>query len=303
MRSSKVPAISKARKARASSENQRLGTKVRALRAELKAARAALRKQRLEAQRLWRDVRRPDVGADLIRLLRGLEPMRAEGARKIRIGRKSDGGYVMLDDFAGAEAAYSIGICDEASWDLEIADRGLPVFQYDHTIDAPPEAHPLLTWRKLGLGPADNPRSGLVTLRRMLAENGHARAQNLILKIDIEDAEWDVFAEVDRRVLRRFRQIVCEFHRWTDFPDPARAERMRRAFRALTRDHCVVHVHANNHGGYRIVAGVPLPDTLELSFARRSDWTFARGDEVFPTPLDAPNNPDFADYALGGFRF
>jgi Methyltransferase FkbM domain len=244
-----------------------------------------------------------DVQADLLKLLRELRPMRAEAVEKIRVGRGLDGGYVMLSDLAEVEAAYSIGISNESSWDRQIAAMGLPVFQYDHTIDAPPETHPLLFWRKLALCASDDPAAGLVTLRQMLAQNGHERARNLILKVDIEDAEWGVFASVDRRVLRRFKQIVCELHHWTDFVDPWRAERMRRAIQALTRDHCVVHVHANNHGAYRVVAGVPLPETLEFTFARRTDFNFVPSDEVFPTALDAPNHPDFADYVLGAFWF
>jgi hypothetical protein len=71
-------------------------------------------------------------------VLRPLRPHRVDGLDKVRLGRFFDGGYVMLDAFDGVLAAYSLGINDDVSWDLDMAARGVPVFQYDHTIEAPP---------------------------------------------------------------------------------------------------------------------------------------------------------------------
>lgn len=44
-----------------------------------------------------------------------MEPYELVGFEKIRVGRNNDGGYVMVDDFDGIEAAYSIGINDDVS--------------------------------------------------------------------------------------------------------------------------------------------------------------------------------------------
>jgi hypothetical protein len=246
---------------------------------------------------------RPSVQADLLSLLKPLEPMKVGGFKKTRAGRERDGGYVMLDDFVGIEAAYSIGISDEISWDKWIVERGIDVFQYDHTIEAPPERHEKMHWRKLGLGTSDEPDASLASMATMLAQNGHAHSRDLILKIDIEDAEWDVFGALDPAIMSQFRQIVGEFHRFTNVATPSRCERMRKAIIALTADHHLVHVHGNNYGPYLIMGGVPIPDSLELTFVRKDDKTFEASDEIFPTSLDVPNNPGLADYRLGAFRF
>src|SRR5476651_2191886 len=74
----------------------------------------------------------------LVKLLRLLAPERAEGVAKIRVGGRHDGGYVMLDDFRGIEGAYSLGIGPDVGWDLALAERGVPVWQYDPTVSGPP---------------------------------------------------------------------------------------------------------------------------------------------------------------------
>lgn len=81
-------------------------------------------------------------------LARLFEPVAAVGHRKIRVGRPNDGGYVMLDDFGGITAALSLGVADDPSWDLAIGERGIPTFQFDHTINKPPAEHPNLTFAR-----------------------------------------------------------------------------------------------------------------------------------------------------------
>ncbi len=263
-----------------------------------------VKKHDLLAARLARHYNHdPRIQPGVLSLLRMLRPMAVRGAEKVRIGRKQDGGYVMIDDFAGVDAAYSIGIGAEVSWDLEIAGKGIVVFQYDHTIEGLPESHANFRWRKLGLGAAEIPSENITTLSKILKENGHAGTRELIMKIDIEDAEWDVFGTVEAEVLQQFRQIVAEFHNFAHLGAPPRHERIRKAFAALTANHCPVHVHANNHGPYLIIAGVPVPETLEVTFVRKDGSTFDESSETFPTRWDAPNNPNRADYWLGAFRF
>ena len=53
----------------------------------------------------------------------------------VRTGKHYDGGYIMLDDFHAGDIAYSFGICDDVSWDKDMASRGYDIFMYDHTID------------------------------------------------------------------------------------------------------------------------------------------------------------------------
>lgn len=245
----------------------------------------------------------PRYRSDLKFLLGRLEPMAVEGFSKVRVGRPHDGGYVMLDDFTGVEAAYSFGIHDDVSWDLEIAGRGIDVFQYDHTIGALPENNPRFHWERCGIGASADAALPLTTLLDALVNNGHAQARELILKCDIEDAEWDVFGSTDPECLAQFRQIVVEFHWLQTVVEPSRYHKMLRAVSALTVYHQPIHVHANNYASMAFISGLPVPTVLEVTFVRKDGKAFRRTDETFPTSLDMPNLAGVSDYYLGHFRF
>lgn len=69
--------------------------------------------------------------------------------KRILIGRKADGGYVLLDDFENIKIAYSFGIDADIYFDKDLADRGIDVYMYDHTINSLPYENPKFHWKKL----------------------------------------------------------------------------------------------------------------------------------------------------------
>lgn len=52
-----------------------------------------------------------------------LSSMEILGYNKIRIGRKADGGYILLNDFNNIKFAYSFGISSEISFEKELAEK------------------------------------------------------------------------------------------------------------------------------------------------------------------------------------
>ncbi len=239
----------------------------------------------------------------VLSLLRLLRPHRVEGVPKTRVGRLFDGGYVMLDSFEDVGAAYSLGINDDVSWDLDMAARGIPVFQFDHTIERLPREHELFRWERTGIAHQADPGRSLDTLPSLMARNGHDGARDLVLKCDIEGYEWDVLAFTPSRILGQFRQIVLELHDLQNLREMAFANLAHRAVRNLLLTHRVVHVHGNNFARWAVVGGVPVPRVIELSFARLDHGAFIVSDEVFPTALDMPCHSKEADLYLGRFAF
>jgi hypothetical protein len=231
-------------------------------------------------------------------LMSYLTPRRPIGIEKIRLGDAGDGGYVMLDDFADVTGAFSFGIDTNCSWDVQIADRGIDVYQYDHSVEGPPTAHPRFHFtRKMILGVASKEAESLSSALEMIPPG------RLILKIDIEGAEWDVFDAASAVELGRFSQIVCEFHNFHEVLDRSWRDRAQRVLAKLRAQFDVVHVHANNYGTCHVIAYVTIPEVLEVSFANRSIYSSVETDEIFPTALDQPNRPDRADIFLGTMRY
>lgn len=229
-----------------------------------------------------------------------LEPKAAVGCDKIRLGRNFDGGYIFLDDFTAVDVALSFGVSDDASWDLDVARRNIRVHQFDHTINRAPSEHPHITFHKTAIGPED--AQNCVSLDT-LALRYLLRARCALLKIDIEGNEWPVFNAASVETLGKFSQIACEFHGFNLLTSADRYRFMVRVIAKLKSVFQVVHVHGNNAGPLVNLGGLVLPNLLEVTFANRRHYRFAETNEVFPTPLDQPNLPQFPDLDLGRFKF
>jgi hypothetical protein len=239
---------------------------------------------------------RPQL-ADVIRSTTAhLTPFAVEGFRKLRVGRANDGGYVMLDHFDGIAAALSFGIGGDDSWDVAIADRGIPVRQFDHTVSGAPTAHPRCSFSRKRLVATPDRRDG-VTLRAIADE----QAGDLILKMDVDGDEWRVLDAADAATLSRFRQIVCELHRFRRLRFPGWTRLANRVLAKLAQSHVPVHIHSNNYQPLRWIVGLPVHDVIEVTFVRRRDYKVRVSDETFPTELDQPNRPDRPDHDLTPF--
>jgi hypothetical protein len=100
------------------------------------------------------------VQAGLIELRRALAVRRPVHRPMVRVGGWHDGGYVLCDDFDDIANVLSFGIGTEASFDLDLARRGFPIHQFDHTVAGPPVLHERFEFRQLAWGPACGPRCG-----------------------------------------------------------------------------------------------------------------------------------------------
>jgi cephalosporin hydroxylase len=237
----------------------------------------------------------------ILDLLSHFSPRKIVGYTKIRVGNEAgDGGYVMVDDFEGVVAAISAGIENEASWDQEIANRGIDVYQFDHTVTGSPVANDRFHFYRHEISTSATQHSDSIksALEKIPTQGGR-----FIMKIDIEGAEWQALDAATVEDLRRFAQVVGEFHGFSNIAD---AEWRARALRTITKLRSVfevVHVHGNNWAPLQVIANIPFPDVIEVAFANRSLYQFDNTTEVFPTPLDRPNDKSCPDIFLGSFRF
>ncbi|MTI16486.1 hypothetical protein E1162_04440 [Rhodobacteraceae bacterium RKSG542] len=236
-------------------------------------------------------------------LLKLIEPKDPVGLSFERVGQEYDGGYIMAEIAAGDAVAYSLGINRDVSWDKAMANRGFQIFQYDHTISKLPEKHPNFHFKKLGITSPVLAADELTSLPAEFRENGHETCREMTLKMDIEGHEWDVFAEMDTADLQRFRQILMEVHDLNKLHKPFWSRKARQALRNLHATHQVVHVHGNNNSPLRVLGGIAMPQTMELTWLRRDICEFTTCTRRFPTPLDQPNNPNNAEHHLGSFCF
>ncbi len=243
----------------------------------------------------------PALMARIVLLGRLLKPCRLTSHRKIRLGGREDGGYVMIDDLDHLKTAFSLGVGPNVDWDHAMAQRGVDIHQFDHTVAGPPRQHPRFHFHKKRIDGVASPETeNLVSLLDTYGSSGN-RAN--ILKVDIEDSEWSLFANTDPAVLARFPQILCELHSLGYVHDDEHYRRMTEALRRLRGRFEVVHVHGNNCGRRVFVADQAFPHVLEITLANKALYEFADDAEDYPTDLDAPNDTGRPDYLLGRFDF
>jgi hypothetical protein len=241
------------------------------------------------------------LAARICALGRLLRPRQARGVQKVRLGAPHDGGYICLEDFSNIEAAISLGTGDNVAWDLDLAERGLIVHQYDHTVARPPVTHVNFRFNQRQVGATAS--NDMETIASILARTRLTRRNSVILKIDIEGGEWAAFAATPVDTLNVFSQLICEFH---DFQSVIRDDWYERALAVLSKldtTFAVVHVHANNYAPLLGVGNLLFPSVLEVTYAGRAKYSFGKTNEEFPGPLDAPNDPTAADHALGKFIY
>lgn len=229
-----------------------------------------------------------------------VKKLKTDSGNLCRVGKFDDGGYVMSTDFVENKVAYSFGISDDVSWDEFMAEHGFDVYMYDHTIESLPECRDRFHWKKIGLaGTYDEERPELHTLPMILEENGHLETKHMILKMDIEGAEWDCFGELENKYLKQFDQIILEFHNMNDL---SKYRVMEHVLSKLNESHQLVHIHGNNCVKYTMVMGKVMPDVVECTYLKKDMYEFVDNDQVFPNELDYANNADWPDIYLGKWK-
>lgn len=215
----------------------------------------------------------------------------------IRLGKEYDGGYVLMDDFTPDMHVYSFGISDDVSFEMDLAKKGLQIYLHDHTIHQLPEEHENFCFRKAGISHVDEPENQKLTLESFMDMNHDLQNDQLILKMDVEGAEWDFLANIPTQVLGRFRQITFELHRLADMDQ---SEKILYALEKLNKTHQLVWIHANNFGHIeKAEEGLEIPAYMEATYLNRAVYQTRKGSCSFPLSIDMPDCPSIEEYILG----
>jgi hypothetical protein len=229
-----------------------------------------------------------------------LQPVALANCALKRFGESHDGGYLMcanlLDD---VQSAYSYGIAGYDKWGCDIATSlNVTVHQYDcfnTTRPACAGGHTL--FHEECVGDTTKSQEGRLfdTINNQFAKNGDS-AKRIVLKIDVEGAEWDSFLSAPHETLQQIDQMAVEFHWLQDeMSQWIQTEKYLRAVQRLKEYFEVAHIHFNNAS---CIGGLePFPTwAYEVLFVNK------RLAVVDPTrkagglhALDAPNNPAVAD--------
>jgi len=237
------------------------------------------------------------VSHDFLRTLRLCAPCHAFE----RLGEPHDGGYVMCMDGLdqGIVGAYSYGINGFDGWGMAVASRfHIPLQEYDCTNFNEPAVCAGCQVHFHGECVLENhgaAQYNYKTLTQQLKESGSANVadRSLLLKIDVEAAEWQVFAQEPVANLKKFREIVVEYH-WLNKQDqhPLYLSAVRKIEQA---GFSVAHLHGNNYGGgLQYFGQYSIPNVLEVTYIQTPAAGCANN-IPYHVPQDTPNNAGGAE--------
>lgn len=229
-------------------------------------------------------------------LIRRLQPVVPE-VPMIRLGPARDGGYILPDDMEAIGACFSPGVDVESGFEMDCAQRGIPVFLADASVDGPPAEHPLFHFTKKFIGVAGSGPERM-SLNEWIRTRDPEGDKDLLLQMDIEGSEYEALLDLDPALLRRFRIVVVEFHALNMLWSRPFFQLVKPVFDRLLEHHAIVHVHPNNCCGVSRFGGLEIPRVIEVTAYRRDRFSNPGRPAVLPHPLDHPNVPG-ADIALG----
>lgn len=217
-----------------------------------------------------------------------------------RMGKDNDGGYIAVADketltISDIKIAYSLGISDDVSFDLELAKLGYDVYQYDHTISDIPIHNEKFHWKKIGIT-GNIETEMLKNLESIITIDGNENRGGMLLKCDIEGSEWDMLMNCKESTLSKFDQMILEFHNITEYKF---RKTILEVFEKITKTHKVIHIHANNFASVNYSGSLITPDVMEVTFVNKDKYELEYSDHILPIFLDQPCNNDFGDIILG----
>ena len=217
---------------------------------------------------------------------------------KRRIGGKNpsikeyDGGYIITDyELENCTAMYSYGVGEDITADSEFIElTNKKCYLYDHTIDGSVIHNTTLPliYKKEGLGFSPSCNDFLVHYDENNTEG------EVILKIDVEGAEYNYFLNVDLEKLQeRVVSLLIEFH---DLQHPQAFKAFMAIMEKLDKYFVLHHTHANNYG----TIANNFPTVLELSFLNRRHIEKIEEENIkYPiSGLDYPNTFQCEDILL-----
>jgi hypothetical protein len=225
-------------------------------------------------------------------LFRELKPVKLSNCELQRFGEAHDGGYLLCANLLGSvQVGYSYGISGYDGWGCDVSRTlKVKVHQYDcFDLRQPscPGGGTLFHPECVAGSPKTEDGRLFDTVAGQIAKNKDD-GRRLVMKIDVEGAEWDSFSTMPEELLQRIDQLVVEFHHNED-------QRFLTVMWRLKQFFHVAHVHFNNYRCENDEKPFPAWAYEVLFVSKRLGRVDPSGSWGGLHPLDAPNQPGAPD--------
>lgn len=208
----------------------------------------------------------------------------------VRLGRLGDGGYIIdQNSLNSITRCYTYGVSDEISFEYGLFEKNSNtlIHLYDHTIDEPkPKLPSRMIFHKEGL--SGGPNQNMDSFFNHLIKNQETEPlSNILLKMDAERGEYDLFNNNDFSKFQNLRSMIIEFHDLIE-----RLENFSFIIDKLNQYFDIIHIHGNNCGRRFNFNGFIFPDIPEITFLNKQfNSNSSPISKMYPIEkLDYPNN-------------
>jgi hypothetical protein len=222
-----------------------------------------------------------------------LQPIALTNCELKRFGEVNDGGYVLCANLLDAvQSGYSYGISGYDGWGCQVSrERKIKVHEYDCFNLTEPRCPGGATifHAECVAGKRSTDEAGRLfeTPEQQIAKNGDA-GRHLIVKMDVEGAEWETFLETPDAVFNQIDQLAVEFH-------GANRQRFLDTIVKLKRFFYIASLHINNYSCSTEVSPFPGWAYEVLLVNKRVGIPDPSGRRASSSTANAPNNPQVED--------
>jgi hypothetical protein len=244
---------------------------------------------------VWRGQVRLSVASRTVEVRKALfaeiQPVHLTNCELRRFGEPNDGGYPLcVNLLEDVKVGYSYGIAGYDQWGCQVSRQlQVPVHEYDCfelRVPACPGGRTVFHGECIGTVKETQDGRPFDTMSNQFARNGNTSTR-VVMKIDVEGAEWEAFLFAPDSTLSQLDQIDVEFHH---VEDPKYVEAIRR----LKQFFYVAHVHYNNFSCDPLADPFPAWAFEVLLVNKRI--AMSDGSPAPPASgVDAPNNGAAAD--------
>ncbi len=225
-------------------------------------------------------------------LFQQLQPVKLSNCTLERFGEPHDGGYLVCGNLLSAvKSGYSYGINGFDGWGCDVSRKlSVPLHQYDcFNLERPKCEGGNTIFHGECVGTVTGMQEGrpFDTIAGQIKKNGDD-GKTLVMKMDVEGAEWDSLVNAPEAILNRIDQLVVEFHGFDEGRYILTVLRLKQYFH-------VVHLHWNNYSCVDGAAPYPAWAYEVLFVNKRIGVVDEKAKAVLPSPLDAPNAKDQPD--------
>jgi hypothetical protein len=210
-------------------------------------------------------------------------------SKKIRLGNKHDGGYVIANGIGDYDCYISAGIGNDESFSYDFLQnykvKNTAAFQLD--IDVLPKNYPveMVHYKRNVSSVSDNKHANLSFFMK--------NYNNIFLKMNMEGNEYLWLDYVSVNDLKKFKQLLVKFHGINDDTWNCDYKTKVNVFKKLSETHYIIHAHGNKHQDSQLKTEVNIPSVIEFTFIRKDLLENPKLNTYkLPMNIDYPNDVD-----------